>query len=166
MFVFAMLMSSGTPSPRSIWLRAKTAFFFTSVSGSFSMASLMTFAIFWPAFWASQNSACERTSRSWSCRAIRISSGSASGTLLSEIAKVVCSRNFGSLSLRTVSRRISNPRCPRALPSQNAACSRNFRGRCGPIKVASAASAEGSLWKAIAVSAPSARLRSPRSSPE
>ena len=44
LFVRATWMSSGTPSLRSISLSANTAFFFTSVSGSFSIAPVIVLA--------------------------------------------------------------------------------------------------------------------------
>src|SRR5437016_6216899 len=50
-FLRATAISFGTPSSLGSWLKAKTAFFFfTSVSGSFSMASAMAVAAFCPAF--------------------------------------------------------------------------------------------------------------------
>src|SRR5579872_7542514 len=54
---WATSMSLGTPSSLGIWLRAKTAFFFTSVSGSFSMALELAEAAFLLALWAIQKRA-------------------------------------------------------------------------------------------------------------
>src|SRR2546429_8324456 len=49
--------SLGEPSSLGSWLNANTAFFFTSVSGSFSIASEIALAALSPAFCASQNNA-------------------------------------------------------------------------------------------------------------
>src|SRR5215469_17310025 len=50
--VWATSISLGTPSSLGSWLKAKTAFFFTSVSGSFSMAPVIVLAARLPAFCA------------------------------------------------------------------------------------------------------------------
>ena len=61
-FVFATLMSSGTPSSFGSWPSAATARTFTSVSGSCSIARVIVSAACLLARCASQNSASPRTS--------------------------------------------------------------------------------------------------------
>src|SRR5258707_959166 len=73
----ATSISFGTPSSFGNWLSAKTAFFFTSVSGSFSIAPLIVPIAFFPAFCASQKSACPRTCELRSSSAMRIISSRA-----------------------------------------------------------------------------------------
>src|SRR6058998_612044 len=48
--VCATSINLGTPSSFGNWLSAKTAFFFTSVSGSFSIAPVIVPTAFFPAF--------------------------------------------------------------------------------------------------------------------
>src|SRR5262249_405820 len=86
-FLRATSIKSGTPSWSGICVSAKTAFFLTSVSGSFWMASWIALAAFLPAFCASQNRAWPRTEALASWRAMSISVCVASGTLLCENAK-------------------------------------------------------------------------------
>src|SRR5260370_28107486 len=83
----ATSISFGTPSSFGSWLRAKTAFFFTSVSGSFSIAPVIVPTAFFPAFCASQKSACPRTCELLSSCAMRIISSSAPASWLTESAK-------------------------------------------------------------------------------
>src|SRR6266446_1719094 len=70
--VCATSINLGTPWSFGNWLNAKTAFFLTSVSGSFSIAPVIAPIAFCPALCASQNNACPRTCELWSSCAMRI----------------------------------------------------------------------------------------------
>jgi hypothetical protein len=65
--VRATLISSGTPSDAGIWLRAKTARFLTSVSGSFSIRSVIAPAALRPPSDEPEDARCARRYRwrSW-----------------------------------------------------------------------------------------------------
>ena len=83
----AISISFGTAWSLGSCESAKTAFFFTSVSGSFSMAPTMIAAARSPAFCASQKSAWPRTCADESLLAAAMIGSSASGCLLTERAK-------------------------------------------------------------------------------
>lgn len=67
-------MSIGIDWSFGIYESANTAFFLTSVSRSFSIASVIVLAAFFPACWANQNKACSLTLPRESCLARPMSS--------------------------------------------------------------------------------------------
>ena len=139
--VRATSISFGTPSSFGSWLSANTAFFFTSVSGSLSIAPvivadrLLAGLLREPEQRLAAHAACSGRSR-----AAAMSAVSADGTLLTDRPKVTFSRTLSLGSCCDHARRAAARRPRRAsMPSQNAVSPRSHSGSSGATNASSVA---------------------------